>query len=130
MQPKQTPFFSFILALFLMVTFISNELGLIGVVLNYLFIYILAFFAPFISRQHLFIIWGLMIGVYTFNIITLIIPLIAAMFPTIRNIIYSWQYFLLLESMTICFMLFTFFLASHIINRRKIRQRVGKCFRI
>lgn len=130
MQTKQTPFFSFLLALFLMVTFISNELGLIGLVLNYLFIYILAFFASFISKQQLLIIWGLMFGNVTFNQISIVIPMIGGLFPTMKQYVYTWQYFALLESMSMGFMFLHFFLAWYLIKRKKICERVGKCFRI
>lgn len=130
MQTKQTPFFTLVLALFLMVTFISKDLGLIGVVLNYLFIYILAFFAPFISKQEFFTLWGLMISGTIFNTLTIVLPLMQTLFPTMTAYIYSWQYFLMLISSTIFFMGLTYVMALFTIKRRKIRERVGKCFKI
>lgn len=128
MQPKQTPFFSFLLALLVMLVFISGELDLIGVIMNYLFIYILAFFVPFISKEQALILLGVDIANSTYNLL-LILPVLYTVIPAYANIPFL-QYFLICEGFLVSGIVFSFFLALHTINKRKIRQRVGKCFTI
>jgi len=128
MQPKQTPFFSFLLALLVMLIFVGGELGLIGVIMNYLFIYILAFFVPFISKQQVLILFGVDIANSTFNLF-LFLPILAELLPK-NPYVAIWQYYLMCESFLIFGIFLTFFFALHTIKKWKIRQRVGKCFRI
>jgi hypothetical protein len=120
---------------FLMTTFLSQSLGLFGVILDYSFVFLLAFFGNMLKRRDLFLIFA----VQTLFMWVRMITLKDFIVDTVWNIqppktmdrsevdfISSLYIFLIFPFHYVGSQFLAYWLGCKTVKRLKIRERVGK----